>query len=69
VSLPASPLALLALAGPLFVLGFGAGALRAFARRPELPERRRRALQAAWVVLLLAGTPLWLVLAAVLGVW
>jgi hypothetical protein len=69
VSLPSSPLALLALAGPLFLLGFGAGALRALARRPELPERRRRALQATWVVLLLVGTPLWLVLAAAIGVW
>jgi hypothetical protein len=69
VSLPSSPLALLALAGPLFLLGFGAGALRALARREGLPERRRRALQAAWVALLLGGAPLWLVLAAVLGVW
>jgi hypothetical protein len=69
VSLPSSTLALLALAGPLLLLGFGAGALRALAHRPELPGRRRRLLQAAWVALLLVGTPLWLVLAAVLGVW
>jgi hypothetical protein len=69
VSLPSSPAALLALAGPLFLLGFGAGALRALARRPDLPDRRRRLLQAGWVALLLAGTPAWLVLAAVLGIW
>jgi hypothetical protein len=69
VSLPSSPLALLALAGPLLLIGFAAGALRALAGRPGLPDRRRRALQAGWVVLLLAGTPLWLVLAAALGVW
>jgi hypothetical protein len=48
------------------VLGFGAGALRALAQRPGLPPRRRRALQAGWVLLLLAGAPLWLVAAAVL---
>jgi len=69
VSLPSAPLPLLALFGPLFLLGFGAGALRAVARRPDLPPRRRRALQAGWVLLLLAGGPLWLVLAAVIGIW
>lgn len=60
---------LAALLGPLLVLGFAAGALRAAALRPALPSRRRRALQAAWVLLLLAGAPLWLVLAAALGLW
>jgi hypothetical protein len=69
VSLPSSPLSLAALLGPLFLLGFGAGALRALARRPGVSDRRRRALQAGWVLLLLAGAPVWLVLAAVLGVW
>jgi hypothetical protein len=39
------------------------------ARHPALSERRRRAYQAGWVLLLLAGVPLWLVLAAVLRLW
>lgn len=60
---------LLLLLGPLLAIGFAAGALRALAQRPGAGPRRRRALQAAWVALLLAGAPLWLVLAAVLGVW
>jgi hypothetical protein len=67
--LPRSLPSLLLLFAPLFVLGFGAGALRALARRPDLPARRRRALSAGWVLLLLVGGPLWLVLAALLGVW
>jgi hypothetical protein len=52
--------------GPLLLLGLAAGALRALASRPGVSPRRRRALQAAWVLLLLAGAPVWLVLAAVL---
>ncbi|WP_242344702.1 hypothetical protein [Anaeromyxobacter terrae] len=60
---------LLVLFGPLFLLGFGAGALRALASRPAISDRRRRALQAAWVLLLLVGAPLWLFLAAALGVF
>ncbi len=52
--------------GPLLLIGFAAGAIRALAQRPDLPPRRRRALQAGWVMLLLAGVPLWLVLAALL---
>lgn len=63
------PAKLLALLGPLLVLGFAAGAIRAVALRPGLPPRRRRALQALWVSLLLAGAPLWLVLAAALRIW
>ncbi len=55
--------------GPLLLLGFAAGAARALSRRPGLTPRRRRALQAAWVLVLLAGVPLWLVLAAVLRLW
>jgi hypothetical protein len=55
--------------GPLLLVGFAAGVLRALGRRPDLPPARRRALQAAWVLLLLAGAPLWLVLAAVLRIW
>jgi len=61
-----SPLLLALLLGPLLVLGFAAGVLRGLARRPGLPERRRRVLTAAWVALLFAGVPLWLFLAAAL---
>jgi len=60
---------LVLLLGPLFALGFAAGGLRIAAHRPGITLRRRRGLQAAWVLLLLAGAPLWLVLAAVVGVW
>jgi hypothetical protein len=60
---------LLLVLGPLVALGFAAGALRALAQRADLPPPRRRGLQAAWVLLLLAGAPLWLVLAAVLRLW
>lgn len=67
LSLP--PARLLLLLGPLFVLGFAAGALRMLALRPGVAPRRRRALQAVWVALLLAGAPLWLVLAGALSVW
>lgn len=69
MSVPRSLPSLLALVGPLFLLGFTAGALRAYAMRPGLPDRRRRALHAAWVLMLLAGAPLWLILAAALGVF
>ncbi len=55
--------------GPLLLLGFAAGALRTVAQRPGLSPRRRRALQASWVLALLAGVPAWLVLAAVLRLW
>lgn len=61
--------AALALGAPLLLLGLAAGALRVIARSPALPRRRRRALQAAWVLVLLAGVPLWLVLAAALRLW
>lgn len=54
---------------PLLLLGAASGALRVLARDPALPLRRRRALQAAWVLLLLAGVPLWLIVAAVLRLW
>ncbi len=60
---------LVVLYGPLLLAGLGAGAIRTAARRPSLAPRRRRALQAAWVLVLLVGVPLWLVLAAVLHVW
>ena len=62
------PLRLALLAGPLFLLGFAAGALRALGQRTDDP-RRRRALGLAWVLTLLVGAPLWLVLAALLRVW
>ena len=54
---------------PLVLLGAASGALRALARQPSLAPGRRRAYQAGWVLVLLAGVPLWLVLAAVLRVW
>jgi hypothetical protein len=60
---------LLLLLLPLLLLGFAAGALRAWAALPQHPPRRRRLLQAAWVALLLAGAPAWLVAAALLGLW
>ncbi len=57
------------LLGPLLLLGFAAGAVRALAQRPGLSPRGRRRLQVAWVLVLLAGAPLWLVLAALLRIW
>jgi hypothetical protein len=60
---------LFALLAPFLLLGFVAGALRTLAQRPGLPPRRRRALQASWVLVLLVGGPLWLLLAASLGLW
>jgi hypothetical protein len=67
--MPVDPLRLALLLAPLFALGAGAGAVRALARAEATPPARRRALTAAWVLLLLVGAPLWLVLAAVLRVW
>lgn len=69
VAIPTAPLGLALLLGPLLLLGFAAGLLRALARRPDASPRRRRALSAAWVLLLLAGAPLWLILASLLGLW
>ncbi len=66
LDLPFPKLAALLL--PLLAIGFASGAARALALRSASP-RRRRALQALWVLLLLAGVPLWLVLAAVLRIW
>jgi len=63
-------MARLLLAGaPLLLLGVASGVLRVLASVPGAPPRRRRALQAGWILLLLAGVPLWLVLAAALGLW
>jgi hypothetical protein len=61
--------ALLLLGAPLLLIGAAAGALRVLAGHPALRPRSRRALQAGWVLLLLAGVPLWLVLAAALRIW
>ncbi len=58
--------ALLLLGAPLLLIGIASGALRVLSRLPDVTPRRRRALQAGWVLLLLAGVPLWLVLAAAL---
>lgn len=63
------PRAALLLGAPLLLLGAASGALRVLARNPAVAPRRRRVLQAAWVLLLLAGVPLWLVLAAALRLW
>ncbi len=54
------------LLGPLLVLGFAAGIVRALAQRPGLEPTRRRALSIGWVLTLLVGTPVWLFLAATL---
>ena len=54
---------------PLLVLGAASGALRVLSQQPALEPRRRRAYQVGWVLLLLAGVPAWLVLAAVLRLW
>jgi hypothetical protein len=62
-------LRLLLLAVPLFLIAFGAGAVRVLAQREPPGTRRRRALTATWVLLLLAAVPLWLVAAAVLRLW
>ena len=61
--------AALLLGAPLLILGAASGAVRVLARNPALAPRRRRALQATWVLLLLVGVPLWLVLSAVLRLW
>jgi hypothetical protein len=58
---------LLAIYGPLLLIGLGSGALRALSQRPGIDPRRKRALGISWVLLLLVGTPAWLFLAATLG--
>jgi hypothetical protein len=62
-----SPLHLLAVYGPLLLIGLGSGALRALGQRPGLDDSTRRAYGIGWVLLLLVGTPAWLFLAATLG--
>jgi multisubunit Na+/H+ antiporter MnhB subunit len=66
---PADPLRLALLLAPLFAVGTAAGVLRGLALRAAPGSRRRRALSAAWVLVLLAAAPLWLVLAALLRLW
>lgn len=61
-----SPLHLLAVYGPLLLIGLAAGALRALGQRPALPASTRRRYGISWVLLLLVGTPAWLFLAATL---
>jgi hypothetical protein len=51
---------------PLGLLAFAAGALRAAGQRQADP-RRHRAFQIGWVLLLFLGAPLWLFVAATLG--
>ena len=53
-------------AAPLLLVGIAAGVLHATARRAADP-RRRRVLDVAWILTLLLGAPLWLFLAATLG--
>ena len=62
-----SPLHLLAVYGPLLLIGLTAGALRALGHRPGIPDTRRRLYGISWVLLVLVGTPAWLFLAATLG--
>jgi hypothetical protein len=61
-----SPLHLLAVYGPLLLIGLGSGALRALSQRPGLDDSTRRLYGISWVLLLLVGTPAWLFLAATL---
>jgi hypothetical protein len=56
----------LLLYGPILLIAFAAGGVRVVASRPGVPARRRRALDATWIALLLVGVPLWLVLAVLL---
>ncbi len=56
----------LLLLGPLALLGFTAGAVRALSLRAPAGAPRRRGLTAAWILLLLVGVPAWLLVAAAL---
>ncbi len=57
------------LLGPLLVIGFLAGVVRALANRPGVPDVRRKRLEAVWILMLFVGAPIWLVFAVVIGVW
>ncbi|MGB8932905.1 MAG: hypothetical protein WCC48_16795 [Anaeromyxobacteraceae bacterium] len=61
-----SQLHLLAVYGPLLLIGLASGALRALGQRPGLTGAARRGYGISWVLLLLVGTPAWLFLAATL---
>lgn len=67
--MPVDPIRLAVLLAPLLVVGAAAGVLRGLSLRAPPGSRRRRSLAAAWVLVLLAAAPLWLVLAAVLKLW
>jgi len=51
---------------PLFLIGVTAGFIHLIGRR-SADLRRRRLLDILWILLLLAGAPLWLFVAAALG--
>ncbi len=51
---------------PLFLIGVTAGFVHLLGRR-SADGRRRRLCDVAWILLLLAGAPAWLFLAAALG--
>ncbi len=61
-----SSLHLLAVYGPLLLIGLASGALRALGQRPGASPPARRAYGIGWVLLLLLGVPFWLFLAATL---
>ena len=58
---------LLAVYGPLLLIGLASGALRAMGQRPGLATPTRRTFGILWVLLLLLGVPFWLFAAATLG--
>ena len=51
---------------PLLLLGVAAGVVQALGRRSSSPRRRRLA-QITWILMLLAGAPLYLFVAMALG--
>ncbi len=51
---------------PLFLIGVTAGFVHLLGRR-SADRRRRRLCDILWILLLLAGAPAWLFLAAALG--
>ena len=51
---------------PLLLLGAAAGLVQALGRRAAT-ARRRRLYQISWILMILAGAPLWLLVAAALG--
>jgi len=51
---------------PLFLIGTAAGVVHLVGRRSRDPLRRRL-FDIVWILILLAGAPLWLFLAAAMG--